>query len=338
MSMKNIIKVLVLVFLINACTKTKNNDYLTFSGKIENRTSDSIVLKSFYEMRQKVVKLAPDGSFKDTLKVIDGYYGLYIGKRFKKVYFQNGDDINMTVDYTNFSNTLNFTGKGVEEINLMRKDYDARRKLYEEDSIMDLPEIDFNRKVSSYYSRFNELLKDKTLDSTFVISHRITMDGIKKNIQKSYQENLYLKNNLVKGKPSPKFINYTNHKGGTASLDDLKGKYVYLDFWEIGCKPCIAQFPALDELREKYKNKNIEFVYISLERKKHFDEWKNYVTDNKLKGLQLFNDEKSDFRDAYKITSIPRYILIDPEGNIVDAQTYKPSDPKLTELLDSLDI
>lgn len=337
--MKKIIQLVIVAFIINACTQVKDKEHLTFSGKIENKTCDSIVLKSFYKMKQAVIKLSPDGSFKDTLTVIKGYYGLYIGDVFKKVYFKNGDNINMIVDLNNFGETLNFTGKGVEEIKLMQKYNEGLRFLYEgEGDLFELSETDFNAKNNAHASRFNELLKDKALDSAFVVSHKIRMKSRLENANKSFKESLYIKNELGKGKPSPKFVDFINHKGGTTSLDDFKGKYVYLDFWATYCRPCIVEFPALDELREKHKNKNIEFINISIDFKGDLDKWKNYVTENKLKGTQLLIDNGKSFEDAYRLTSIPRYILIDPAGNIVDAKTFKPSDPKLTELLDSLDL
>ena len=73
---------------------------------------------------------------------------------------------------------------------------------------------------------------------------------------------------LVKGNPSPKF-NYENHKGGTTSLDDLKGKFVYIDVWATWCGPCKAEIPFLKEVEKKYHGKNIEFVSISIDNEKN---------------------------------------------------------------------
>jgi len=50
------------------------------------------------------------------------------------------------------------------------------------------------------------------------------------------------------------------------------------------------------------------------------------------------NEWNSEFVSAYNITGIPRFILIDPEGNIFDANAPRPSDPRLQDLLKSLNI
>jgi hypothetical protein len=60
----------------------------------------------------------------------------------------------------------------------------------------------------------------------------------------------------------------------------------------------------------------------------------------KLTGIQLFADQnwKSKFVTDYVINGIPRFILIDPQGNIVNSNAPRPSSIKLVELFDSLEI
>ena len=142
---------------------------------------------------------------------------------------------------------------------------------------------------------------------------------------------------LIPGKVSPTF-DYENHKGGTTSLKDLAGKYVYVDVWATWCGPCIREIPSLKEVEADYHNKNIEFVSISIDAAKDYEKWRSMVTTKELGGIQLMaeNDWKSSFAVAYNILGIPRFILIDPEGNIVSADAPRPSDPKLRELLNEL--
>ncbi|GAA4943593.1 hypothetical protein GCM10023314_15790 [Algibacter agarivorans] len=145
---------------------------------------------------------------------------------------------------------------------------------------------------------------------------------------------------LTKGKPSPKFINYENNAGGTTSLDDLKGKFVYIDVWATWCKPCINEIPSLKKVEEQFHGKNIEFVSISIDRITDHDKWKSMVNNGALGGIQLFagKDSESSFVKDYQIESIPRFILIDTEGHIVDANAPRPSSPELIDLLASLNI
>ncbi len=126
------------------------------------------------------------------------------------------------------------------------------------------------------------------------------------NIEKSYNT---LKK-LAKGSTSPKFVNYENNAGGTTSLDDLKGKYVYVDVWATWCGPCKAEIPFLKKVEKQYHNKNIEFISISIDVAKDHQKWKDMVKDKELGGIQLFADKdwKSQFIEDYLKSEITNYV------------------------------
>jgi thiol-disulfide isomerase/thioredoxin len=145
---------------------------------------------------------------------------------------------------------------------------------------------------------------------------------------------------LSEGQPSPTFTAYENYLGGTTSLSDLKGSYVYIDVWATWCGPCKYEIPFLKTLEKKYHDKNITFVSISIDKAKDHAAWKEMVSAESLKGVQLFadNDWNSQFVKNYLIKGIPRFILLDSEGQIISANAKRPSDPALAELLDTLPI
>jgi len=145
---------------------------------------------------------------------------------------------------------------------------------------------------------------------------------------------------ITKGKASPKFYNYENNAGGTLSLDDLKGKYIYIDVWATWCAPCIAQVPYLKTIEKDYHGKNITFLSISIDTPKDYDKWKKMIIEKELGGIQLIadKDSQSQFAKDYIITSIPRFILIDPNGNIVSKHAPRPSSPELIDLFNALNI
>lgn len=139
---------------------------------------------------------------------------------------------------------------------------------------------------------------------------------------------------LAKGSPSPTFSFYDiNEK--RVSLDSLKGKIVYIDIWATWCLPCIKEIPDLQKLEEELKGEAIQFVSICTDDDK--ERWQKMVREKALGGIQLYTP-KSDlaFFTDYKLEGIPRFILIDKQGNIVDANAMRPSDEKLKEQLESL--
>ena len=94
---------------------------------------------------------------------------------------------------------------------------------------------------------------------------------------------------------------------------------------------------AIQELHKDYSNKNISIVSLSIDKASHKDKWLQMVADEELTGIQIMADN-DDFAAAYNISGIPRFILIDPEGNIVDSNAPRPSDPKLRQLFESLNL
>lgn len=138
---------------------------------------------------------------------------------------------------------------------------------------------------------------------------------------------------IAPGQPSPGFA-YRNVDGQIVHLSDFLGKYVYIDCWATWCGPCRREQPALAELEKKYAQKNICFVSISCDQDRAA--WEKVVREEKLQGIHLIADEADTFMNAYMVAAIPHFILIDPEGKIVNAKMTRPSEPETEKLFSTL--
>jgi len=298
--MKFFLKCILVLTVFSSCTKTKKN-YLTISGKVENQIYDSIMIYDFKDKSKKIIQLASDGSFKDTLKVTDGFYGLNIGRNYKKIFFQNGDEIVVNVDAKNYQESLSFSGKGSEEINLSEKIFIENSLLFQEEGWLDVSENDFKNRMDRHFGSFDSLLNTKSIDSIYANVKKKEIND-KGYYYTFYEENNYIKNELIKGKPSPKFIDLPNYQGGFTSLDDFKGKYVYINFWGTACPPCFKVLPFFKDVVEKYKNRNIEFVSVSFENKRSLGDWHRVLKEYDLTGVQLYTNFMTDeFIKAYRV-------------------------------------
>lgn len=139
---------------------------------------------------------------------------------------------------------------------------------------------------------------------------------------------------IAPGQFSPDFA-CPDLSGKTVGLADLKGKYVYIDVWATWCGPCCAELPHLQKLEQKFATRNIAFVSISCDRNK--EAWKKMIGEKQLGGIQLNGGENSDFMKAYMIRGIPRFILLDREGKILNADMSRPSDSRTVEVLEALE-
>ena len=170
----------------------------------------------------------------------------------------------------------------------------------------------------------------KNLDSVFnQIKPFLTNERYLSEVTQKYNK---LKK-IEKGAISPTFeLNDIN--GKSISLNDLKGKLVYIDIWATWCLPCIKEMPSLKKMEEHFRGKDIQFISICKDDTE--ERWRKMVEDKKLGGIQLFapNEEISFFKD-YSVEGIPTFILIDKNGNIIDGNAKRPSNPELQKEIES---
>ncbi|WP_299008838.1 TlpA disulfide reductase family protein [uncultured Tenacibaculum sp.] len=167
-----------------------------------------------------------------------------------------------------------------------------------------------------------------------------TNEAHKKEITKDYD----LLKTTAKGQPAPKFKDYVNYNGGTTSMDDLlgKGKYLYIDVWATWCGFCKREIPLLKRLEQEYHGKNIEFVSINVDEKDNEKKWRETIQDREMTGIQLMAGDshlRLEWAQNFLIKGLPRFIIVDPDGNIISPNAPAPSEgEKLINMFDELGI
>ncbi|MDI1254973.1 MAG: TlpA disulfide reductase family protein [Flavobacterium sp.] len=308
-----------------------------FTAKIANRNSDLITISKKKEFKKEIA-INKDGVFTASFAAPSGLYELHDGTEFTTLYLEPGTDLILTMDAKKFDESIVYKGKGEKENNFL-----AQKTLMEEEFQNGIPQIksqaDFDKAFAAHNAKVAEKLNDKSLDPDFKAAMEKMMKEEAEAVaaQAEAEQAQELAKQKLTGSVSPSF-DYENFKGGKTKLEDLRGKYVYIDVWATWCGPCRGEIPFLQKVEEKYEGKNIAFVSLSVDEKKDYEKWKKMIADKSLGGIQLIADNNwsSDFVTAYGINSIPRFILIDPKGNVVNADAARPSDPELQVLFDRL--
>ena len=157
-------------------------------------------------------------------------------------------------------------------------------------------------------------------------------------IEARYQAAREANRAILRGMPAPEF-KAVDVKGKEFSSSDFKGKVQVLDFWFTGCVPCRAEMPYMEKLADELEGLPIVFVSMSLDTGNELvGLWKQMVKDKKGAEYHLNVPDgfKSTLAKSYLIRAVPRIVIIDKEGKIVDAYAKRPSDPKLKMQLEQL--
>lgn len=116
----------------------------------------------------------------------------------------------------------------------------------------------------------------------------------------------------------------------------FKGKVVYVDLWASWCAPCKGEMPHALKLREAYKDKDVVFLYLAVsDREKDWRKEMEVCRTNHL-GVNylVLNTDESVFLKEIKHRLIPRFLLFDRKGHLIDTNAPRPSDEHLRVLLD----
>ncbi|TKG96623.1 TlpA family protein disulfide reductase [Puteibacter caeruleilacunae] len=103
-------------------------------------------------------------------------------------------------------------------------------------------------------------------------------------------------------------------------IDPYKGKVLFVDFWATTCGPCVGGIKRMKANREKYAgNENFDFVFITDEGGSPKGAYNKFVEEQGLKNsYRLTKDEYNYLRQLFHFNGIPRYVVIDKEGKVLD--------------------
>jgi peroxiredoxin len=135
------------------------------------------------------------------------------------------------------------------------------------------------------------------------------------------------------GAKAPNFSGPTP-SGDTVALNDILGKATLIDFWAAWCRPCRAENPNIVSVYEKYHDKGLNIIGVSLDRTS--EAWKKAIADdgltwNHISNIAYFDDA---IAKLYNVNAIPAAFLLDENGVIVAKNLRGPAlEAKVAELL-----
>lgn len=118
-------------------------------------------------------------------------------------------------------------------------------------------------------------------------------------------------------------------------LKKHKGKVIYIDFWASWCVPCRKEMKPATELRKLYKGKDVVFVYLAYNDTE--SSWEKAAREEELSTIEtnyfILNSKNSKILKNLNLELIPRYIIIDRNGSLVEMNAPRPSDKNIKTTL-----
>lgn len=129
-------------------------------------------------------------------------------------------------------------------------------------------------------------------------------------------EALYSQKKLGVGDMLPEYTALCDTAGVNHPLSEFKGKYVLFDVWSISCGPYIKAGPELREVQQKYGN-SLTIIGINVDKNSG---WKSGTRRHNISWTNLSDGmgQSAGFCSYLNIDGAPYYVLVDPEGRIVD--------------------
>ncbi len=149
------------------------------------------------------------------------------------------------------------------------------------------------------------------------------------DIPKKYESKIAAWDKTKSGIPAPD-ITLDLPDGKQVQLKDIcKGKFTYIDVWATWCGPCKKEIPFMAQLVEKFKG-NDKVMFLSISIDENVKAWQTMIENDKPQWAQynIHKETAKQFSADWGITGIPRFIMIDKNGNIFAADASRPSEEK----------
>lgn len=202
------------------------------------------------------------------------------------------------------------------------------------DEIVENQEIKNNHATSQVMQQFRYFSGNSLAQAVERYNVLCTNDSLKAKVNAEYAEYQRVYGNLMPGKPAPDF-EMMDVDGKKCRLSDLKGKYLFVDFWATWCAPCREEIPYMARLQEHFAN-DARIALISISVDANVKTWKDFLLKDKPTWAQYVVDAENNgiLDKEYRIFGIPHFMLLDPEGRFVSYAFTRPSDPRCAELIE----
>lgn len=307
-------------------------DLYIFKAQTDKNTVD-FGKEHHFENSQYYLKIQPENFIKGEIEYPQPVNFLYIDKKNKSFagsrpfYLEKGKH---TLELQKITNgmEINVDSPTNHEYKALQKFLNSVYIKSEDPQKMDsLISFDQKQKLLSQYIRKNpnsyvalwEIINDYTMysyHSEYLENMKLFSEKFKQNsLYKKFEAHLNSETMTRNGSQLPDI--YFDQENKLTADDFKKYKLTFIDYWSTTCAPCIKSMPEIVNLHHEFKDKNVNFITITDERKPDRMKLANTILEKNKATWTNFFDVNKDFQKKVNATSYPQHFLIDTNGKIV---------------------
>ncbi|MCT8341099.1 AhpC/TSA family protein [Flavobacteriaceae bacterium TK19130] len=350
------LSILTFLLLLTACQENTNT--YTLSGTAQGFENDTeVYVYGIMESRQPSIidtLTVSNGTFEGEFDKLDQaavHYLQFQNTKGSVVFFPENEDLKATIykdsisasyvegskqndafrDFTNAMRDFNEKKQlNIEKYRQAQKEQDnatiatirnenmailEEEKAYKRDFIENNKNSLFSVMLLSEMLGRKEISTEEAGEIIETLSPKVSASPLTDNLRTSLA-------NLKKadvGSTAPNFSAPTPD-GETLALNDVLGKYTIIDFWASWCKPCRRENPNVVRVYEKYHDKGLNIISVSLDRPGQKERWLQAIEDDNMDWYHVSNLKfwQDPIAQQYSVRSIPATFLLDESGTIID--------------------
>ncbi len=182
----------------------------------------------------------------------------------------------------------------------------------------------FNAALKKTAQEEKEVIKKISSNSEFFKD-----EAIREYIQAKYVLFANISNKLPDSITNIQLISIDGSKTSLKKIiESFKGKYILIDNWATWCGPCLQEIEKASEVQNTGVVEKDGIIILYLSEDKNSASWESYMKKNgkELKYSFLYSNVPNSFMQYFNITTIPRYVLLGKEGQLLDADAPRISE------------
>ena len=311
-------------------TSSSGYPIIALQGRMLHPTSRTLVLTDNYGNEILRTQTSADGRFQLRARWSAAQPAtLQLGDEVARLWVTPGDNLMITLDARHFDETLHFTGRG-SRVNNYRaaevRDQNRQQRQY-------------RQTLAGTETAFRTWLAATNRHDAARLAAAFPHPGpLEKPFVDYQQGELYFlrhqgwerrwpsDHRTRPGMVAPVF-RAKSQAGQRQDWTTLHGKVVYVDFWASWCAFCLVEAPAARALHAALADRASEVAFLNVSLDDDWDKWQCAMEKYGIEGLNVVSPDsgRATAGRAYELATLPRYVLIGPDGRILDGNAPRPS-------------